>query len=765
MAAMEPQKGDLAWICDRKAGFRIVKLESEPTEKTISVQVIDPAKPSNEGDIIQVPAAEVYQNSEGIQELVFLKKYSTSSILNALKWRYDHDQIYTNSGLFLIALNPFKWHKEIYSKDVMAEYKVPGVKSFTHPHIFGLVQRVYNTMKYDGTDQSILVSGLSGSGKTETTKFAIRYLGEISGGSEALEGKIYSAAPLLESFGNAKTIMNHNSSRFGKFTRIYFDKSFKMTAGEVQTYILEKSRVCFVPKNERNFHVFYRMIAGLPQEDLDRLHIKSVADFYYLRNGENSKVDLLDDANDFNKLRAAMEVLKFKEEKQRLIWRTLAGILHLGNIEFDEKDGKAVVKNQTALQHAAELLEFEIKDLEEALTLLRMQSMAAVINLSKGKAIISRDALAKDLYEKLFAWVVKTINSQIGKGNFTECNWIGILDISGYENLEENSLEQLCINYTNDKMQQMFNLFVHEEQELYKQELNWKQVDFDLDLKNTLDTFEADPNGLMHLFNELCFRTDDLDQIDLCQELNLIHAKTLVAEKGTFAINHGPGKVIYQAKDMLFKNRDLLSKSLADLVAKSKSKLILSLYKNHSAHLNSVSSFYMKQMSGLVKVLEEAESNYVKCVKPNKTASPGVVDVKYVRDQIKWNGVVETLKLIQKGFPVHYTPSKFLSRFKSLLSKENRKDAEKEEKRERKEEARGALEKKDKELVLQLCKEILASHLANEEYAVGQSKLFLRLDAQYKLDVAVASQDIPKSGSSFADFKKKMKWLILNQKD
>lgn len=503
--------------------------------------------------------------------------------------------------------------------------------------------------------------------------------------------------------------------------------------------LLEKSRVSNVPDNERNFHIFYHLLGGLSDKELTELFAPRGTKFSYLCNSTDS----LGSPATMDSIRKQLSLLSFTEAEQQSLFKILVGILHLGNVQFEAKGEESVVasRSSTALWNAAALLGVSQPALQKCLTTLDLKSSNQTIALNKANAELSRDSLAKDIYERVFAWIVKKLNRTIGlsaDSDVDDFSHVSILDISGYEDLVQNSLEQLCINYTNDKLQQLFNTYVYKEQELYQEEgLGWNKIDFDLDLQASIALVDRKPDGLFGLLDQVCYRLDAAD-VDLLNEISLVHKSNpliKVSSSSAFTVQHGPSTVTYTIGSFLVKNRDIMASSLENLMSGSKDALLAELFQaGRPRSLNtSVTSFFRNQMDSLLEMIGETDCSYIKCIRPNRESQPGSFDSQYVAEQIRWSGVLETIELCDKGYPSHIEYNAFLDRYSALPSAAAKSDGTPRERTET----------------------LLQETLKPKEYALGKSILFLAMGSHFKLDLMLEStrrqspRDAPSQSKSF----------------
>ncbi|XP_035550458.1 myosin-17-like isoform X3 [Juglans regia] len=530
---------------------------------------------------------------------------------------------------------------------------------------------------------SILVSGESGAGKTETTKMLMRYLAYLGGRSgvegRTVEQQVLESNPVLEAFGNAKTVRNNNSSRFGKFVEIQFDKSGRISGAAVRTYLLERSRVCQISNPERNYHCFYLLCAA-PPEDREKYKLGNPKSFHYLNQSDCYELDAIDDAHEYLATRRAMDIVGISEEEQEAIFRVVAAILHLGNIEFakgDEADSSVIKDEQSRfhLNMTAELLNCDAKSLEDALIKRVMVTPEEVITrtLDPVAAVGSRDALAKTVYSRLFDWIVDKINNSIGQDPNSK-SLIGVLDIYGFESFKQNSFEQFCINFTNEKLQQHFNqhVFKMEQEEYTKEEINWSYIEF-VDNQDVLDLIEKKPGGIIALLDEACMFPKSTHET-FAQKLyqTFKNNKRFIKPKlsrTSFTISHYAGEVLYLADLFLDKNKDYVVAEHQDLLTASKCSFVAGLFprlpeeSSKSSKFSSIGSRFKLQLQSLMETLSSTEPHYIRCVKPNNVLKPAIFENLNVIQQLRCGGVLEAIRISCAGYPTRRTFYEFLHRF------------------------------------------------------------------------------------------------------
>ncbi|XP_043998356.1 myosin VIb isoform X1 [Gambusia affinis] len=641
-----------------------------------------------------------------------------ATLLNNVRLRYNKDHIYTYVANILIAVNPYYDVPKLYGPDAIKSYQGKSLGTLP-PHVYAIADKAYRDMKVLKMSQSIIVSGESGAGKTENTKFVLRYLTTTYGSGQDIDERIVEANPLLEAFGNAKTVRNNNSSRFGKFVEIHFDDKNSVVGGFVSHYLLEKSRICMQSNEERNYHIFYRLCAGASEDLKKTLHLDSPDNFRYLNRGctryfasqdsdkqilqsrksaenkqENKHVKLgalrdplLDDLGDFNRMCVAMKKIGLNDTEKLDLFRVVAGVLHLGNIDFEEtgsSSGGCTIKKQSdqTLKFCAELLGLDQDDLRVSLTTRIMLTTAGgakgtviKIPLKVEQANNARDALAKAVYSRLFDHVVKRVNQCFPFQ--ASSNFIGVLDIAGFEYFEHNSFEQFCINYCNEKLQQFFNeRILKEEQELYQKEgLGVNEVHY-VDNQDCIDLVEAKLVGILDILDEENRLPQPSDQhfTSAVQTKHKDHFRLTVPRKSKLAIHrnlrddegfmirHFAGAVCYETTRFVEKNNDALHMSLESLVCESKDKFVRELFENSSTSKDSkqkagklsfisVGNKFKTQLNLLLEKLRSTGSSFIRCVKPNLKMVSHQFEGALILSQLQCSGMVSVLDLMQGGFP------------------------------------------------------------------------------------------------------------------
>ncbi|KAK1603409.1 hypothetical protein QYE76_016522 [Lolium multiflorum] len=629
-----------------------------------------------------VHAKDPEESPCGVDDMTKLAYLHEPGVLQNLKARYDMNEIYTYTGSILIAVNPFRRLPHLYDVQMMEQYKGADFGELS-PHPFAVADAAYRLMLNEGVSQSILVSGESGAGKTESTKMIMRYLAYM-GGKAASEGRtvekqVLQSNPVLEAFGNAKTVRNNNSSRFGKFVEIQFDQNGRISGAAVRTYLLERSRVCQTSEAERNYHCFYMICAGSPEER-ERYKLGDPSTFHYLNQSNCYKIDGLDESKEYLETRQAMDICGISSEEQEAIFRIVAAILHLGNVEFAEGDDvdSSKPKNEKSMFHlrtAAELFMCDEKALKDSLCqriiVTRDENIVKTLDPEAAKG--SRDALAKTVYSRLFDWLVNKINSSIGQDPNSKC-LIGVLDIYGFESFKTNSFEQFCINLTNEKLQQHFNqhVFKMEQEEYTKEEIDWSYIEF-VDNQDILDLIDKKPGGIIALLDEACMLPRSTHET-FAQKLyqTFKNHKRFVKPKlsrSDFTICHYAGDVTYQTDLFLDKNKDYVIAEHQALLGASGCSFVSCLFpplsedSSKSSKFSSIGSRFKQQLQSLLETLSATEPHYIRCVKPNSLLKPAIFENQNVLQQLRCGGVMEAIRISCAGYPTRRTFLEFIDRF------------------------------------------------------------------------------------------------------
>ncbi|KAM9679996.1 unconventional myosin-X isoform 3-T3 [Dama dama] len=675
-------------------------------------------------------------DEEGVDDMATLTELHGGAIMHNLYQRYKRNQIYTYIGSIIASVNPYKTITGLYSRDAVDRYSRCHLGELP-PHVFAIANECYRCLWKRRDNQCVLISGESGAGKTESTKLILKFLSAISQQSVDLSSKektssveqaILESSPIMEAFGNAKTVYNNNSSRFGKFVQLNIGQKGNIQGGRIVDYLLEKNRVVRQNPGERNYHIFYALLAGLGHEEREEFYLSVPENYHYLNQSGCVTDRTISDQESFREVIMAMEVMQFSKEEVREVLRLLAGILHLGNIEFITAGG-AQVSFKTALGRSAELLGLDPAQLTDALTqrsmFLRGEEILTPLNVQQ--AADSRDSLAMALYARCFEWVIKKINSRIkGRDDFKS---IGILDIFGFENFEVNHFEQFNINYANEKLQEYFNkhIFSLEQLEYSREGLVWEDIDW-IDNGECLDLIEK-KLGLLALINEESHFPQATDST-LLEKLHNQHANNHFYVKPRVAVNnfgvkHYAGEVQYDVRGILEKNRDTFRDDLLNLLRESRFDFIYDLFEHVSSRNNqdtlkcgskhrrpTVSSQFKDSLHSLMATLSASNPFFVRCIKPNMQKMPDQFDQAVVVNQLRYSGMLETVRIRKAGYAVRRPFQDFYKRYEVLM--------------------RNVALPED---IRGKCTALLQLYDAsNSEWQLGKTKVFLRESLEQKLE-------------------------------
>ncbi|XP_032415617.1 unconventional myosin-Va isoform X1 [Xiphophorus hellerii] len=681
----------------------------------------------------------------GENDLTALSYLHEPAVLHNLKVRFiDSKLIYTYCGIVLVAINPYET-LPIYGTDIINAYSGQNMGDMD-PHIFAVAEEAYKQMARDERNQSIIVSGESGAGKTVSAKYAMRYFATVSGSaSEAnVEEKVLASNPIMEAIGNAKTTRNDNSSRFGKYIEIGFDNRYRIIGANMRTYLLEKSRVVFQADEERNYHIFYQLCASANQPEFKNLRLSTANDFLYTRQGRSPVIEGVDDAKELRTTRHAFTLLGINESYQIGLFQVLAAILHLGNVEIKDRDSDSslIAPNNRHLTAFCELVGVTYQDMSQWLCHRKLKTATEtyIKPLPRLQATNARDALSKHIYAKLFNWIVEHVNKALVT-NIKQHSFIGVLDIYGFETFEINSFEQFCINYANEKLQQQFNMHVFklEQEEYMKEQIPWTLIDF-YDNQPCINLIEA-KMGILDLLDEECKMPKGSDD-SWAQKLYNTHLKTCsLFEKPrmsnrAFIIQHFADKVEYQCEGFLEKNKDTVNEEqIHVLKASKKFNLLVELFQDEEKattptgqvpgtggrtrlsikpdkgrdtsskeHKKTVGCQFRNSLQMLMETLNATTPHYVRCIKPNDFKLAFSFDPKRAVQQLRACGVLETIRISAAGFPSRWTYQEFFSRYRVLMKQ---KDV-----------------LPDKKLT---CKNVLEKLVQDQDkYQFGKTKIFFR---------------------------------------
>uniref|UniRef100_A0A671Y226 Myosin Ic, paralog a n=1 Tax=Sparus aurata TaxID=8175 RepID=A0A671Y226_SPAAU len=632
----------------------------------------------------------------GVQDFVLLENYnSEAAFIENLRRRFRENLIYTYIGSVLVSVNPYK-ELEIYSKPQMERYR--GVSFYEiSPHIYAVSDNTYRAMRTERKDQCILISGESGAGKTEASKKILLYYAVTCPTNDhmaALGDRLLQSNPVLEAFGNAKTLRNDNSSRFGKYMDVQFDFRGAPVGGHILNYLLEKSRVVHQNHGERNFHIFYQLLDGGEDDLLITLDLeRNPQKYQYLVKGNCPRLSSVSDKNNWKVVMKALPVIGFTEEEVQKLLNIIASVLHLGNTQFGEgEEGETYITTETQIHHLSKLMGVDGSALGEALTHKKLTAKGEemISPLSFEQALSARDALAKAVYGRTFTWLVEKINQSLAlkdelyhssKGSSV----IGLLDIYGFEVLQHNSFEQFCINYCNEKLQQLFiELTLRSEQEEYETEgIAWETVQY-FDNKIICDLIEEKHKGIISILDEECLRPGETCDVSFLEKLEdalgghphfvthkLANGKTRrVMSREEFRLLHYAGEVNYNVNGFLDKNNDSLNRNLKEVMCQSDNQILQHCFRREEVidqkRPEMAATQFKNSLMKLMEILMSKEPSYVRCIKPNDAKQPGRFDEVLVRHQVKYLGLMENLRVRRAGFAYRRRFEAFLQRYKPL---------------------------------------------------------------------------------------------------
>ncbi|XP_049524311.1 myosin heavy chain, muscle-like isoform X9 [Dermacentor silvarum] len=698
----------MVWVPDEKEGFVLGNIVST---KGDMVTVDCPGgERSVKKDLLQQVNPPKYEKCDDMSNMTYL---NDASVLHNLKERYYANLIYTYSGLFCVAINPYK-RFPIYTKRVVDIYKGRR-RTEVPPHVFAVSDGAYMDMLANRENQSMLITGESGAGKTENTKKVIAYFAHVGATSKKeeaakkdskkvstpgnLEDQVVQTNPVLESFGNAKTVRNDNSSRFGKFIRIHFGPMGKLAGADIETYLLEKARVISQQPAERSYHIFYQLMSGkIPGLKEKLLLSNNVNDYHFVSQGKTS-IPGLDDGEEFQVTDTAFDVLGFTDEEKENIYKVTAAVMHFGCLKFKQRprEEQAEADGTEEGERVAHLLGLNAADLYK--NLLKPRIKVGTEFVTQGRNITqvtaSVGALAKAIFDRLFKWLVKRVNETLDTKQKRQ-HFIGVLDIAGFEIFDFNSFEQLCINFTNEKLQQFFNhhMFVLEQEEYKREGIEWEFIDFGLDLQACIELIEK-PMGVLSILEEESMFPKASDKTfeeklktnHLGKSPNFIKPKPPKPGQAEahFAIVHYAGTVPYNLSGWLEKNKDPLNDCVVDQFKKGSNALLQAIFEDHpglgaaedkggkggrkkGSGFQTVSGLYREQLNKLMATLNSTSPHFVRCIIPNETKSPGVIDSHLVMHQLTCNGVLEGIRICRKGFPNRMIYPDFKQRYTILAA-------------------------------------------------------------------------------------------------
>ncbi|KAG0202034.1 Myosin type-2 heavy chain 1 [Mortierella sp. GBA30] len=644
---------------------------------------------------------------EGTEDLTNLSYLNEPAVLSNIKTRYSHCNIYTYSGIVLIAANPFA-RVNLYTQDIIQAYSGRR-RGELEPHLFAIAEDAYRCMIRDEKNQTIVVSGESGAGKTVSAKFIMRYFATADdnergadaskAGMSETEEQILATNPIMEAFGNAKTTRNDNSSRFGKFTEIQFDKERNIIGARIRTYLLERSRLNYQPEFERNYHIFYQLVAGAPPSEKKELDLQSINQFHYLKQGGVQTINGVDDAAEFEITQRALSTIGISVQVQWDIFRLLAALLHIGNIQISGRNDAMISDEDPSLIVATRILGIPVSEFKKWLIKKQIvtRSEKIVSNLKPDQSLVVRDSVAKYIYSSLFDWLVNNINASLSSEAVANKihSFIGVLDIYGFEHFKKNSFEQFCINYANEKLQQEFNqhVFKLEQEEYVREKIDWKFIEFS-DNQPCIEMIEG-KLGVLSLLDEESRMPSGSDQ-GWCNKLfsqlgTEKHKKWFIKPRfsnSAFTISHYAHAVTYDCDGFLEKNRDTLPDELLNLIKNSDNEFLEEVLMT-SATLGAggsltedkrksvinrkptLGAIFKGSLIQLMDTISSTNVHYIRCLKPNEAKQPWAFDAPMVLGQLRACGVLETIRISCAGYPSRWSFPEFVERYYMLVNSEH----------------------------------------------------------------------------------------------
>ncbi|XP_070536020.1 unconventional myosin-Va-like isoform X2 [Ptychodera flava] len=746
-------KGARVWVRDPEevwVGAEVVKnyegkqivvaLEEGGEEKTLKVPSDKDLPPLRNPDILV-----------GENDLTSLSYLHEPAVLYNLKVRFLQSQaIYTYCGIVLVAINPYE-ELPIYGNDIIYAYSGQNMGDMD-PHVYAIAEEAYSKMCKFEQNQSIIVTGESGAGKTVSAKYAMRYFATVGGGSGEsethMEKRVLASNPIMEAIGNAKTIRNDNSSRFGKYIQIGFNRQNTIIGANMRTYLLEKSRVVFQASEERNYHIFYQLCSQHDQPEYKDLKLNDADYFLYTNQGESPVIDGVDDADQLDDTKEAFSLLGISETHQTMIFRVLAAILHFGNVDFieTENEGSKVSPEDDSLPIVAQLLGIDGSQMKKWLCNRKIATVNEVMvkPLTKPQAFHSRDALVKHIYAQIFDWIVDKINFALHTTQ-KENSFIGVLDIYGFEMFDWNSFEQFCINYANEKLQQQFtqHVFKLEQEEYVREQIEWSFIDF-YDNQPCIDLIES-KLGILDLLDEECKMPKGNDA-NWCLKLYDKHleksnhfAKPRTS-RTAFIVLHFADKVEYQVQGFLEKNRDMVIEDHLNILKASQFEFVAALFREKEPasptgkhtkdynkarsgrgsirsmtgpplkgglkqHKQTVGSQFRDSLTSLMKTLNATNPHYIRCIKPNDSKTAFEFEPKRAVEQLRACGVLETIRISSAGYPSRWSYPEFFTRYRVLMRQKEI----------------------DKSNFKHTCETVLNKYINDDDkYQFGKTKIFFR---------------------------------------
>ena len=711
---------ELGWI-----GAEVIKNEFNDGKYHLELQLEDDeivsvdTKDLNNDKDQSLPLLRNPPILEATEDLTSLSYLNEPAVLHAIKQRYSQLNIYTYSGIVLIATNPFDRVDQLYTQDMIQAYAGKR-RGELEPHLFAIAEEAYRLMKNDKQNQTIVVSGESGAGKTVSAKYIMRYFASVEEENSATvqhqvemsetEQKILATNPIMEAFGNAKTTRNDNSSRFGKYLEILFDKDTSIIGARIRTYLLERSRLVYQPPIERNYHIFYQLMAGLPAQTKEELHLTDASDYFYMNQGGDTKINGIDDAKEYKITVDALTLVGITKETQHQIFKILAALLHIGNIEIKKtRNDASLSADEPNLKLACELLGIDAYNFAKWVTKKQIitRSEKIVSNLNYNQALVAKDSVAKFIYSALFDWLVENINTVLCNPAVNDqiSSFIGVLDIYGFEHFEKNSFEQFCINYANEKLQQEFNqhVFKLEQEEYVKEEIEWSFIEFN-DNQPCIDLIE-NKLGILSLLDEesrLPAGSDESWTQKLYQTLdksptNKVFSKPRFGQT-KFIVSHYALDVAYDVEGFIEKNRDTVSDGHLEVLKASTNETLINILEGLEKAAKkleeakkleleqagskkpgpirtvnrkpTLGSMFKQSLIELMNTINSTNVHYIRCIKPNADKEAWQFDNLMVLSQLRACGVLETIRISCAGFPSRWTFEEFVLRYYILIPHE-----------------------------------------------------------------------------------------------
>ncbi|CAG8571930.1 12_t:CDS:10 [Funneliformis caledonium] len=717
-------KGTAVWIKNDKEGWISAQLVSKEIsdnnvklafltddgKEIVITTTLTKLSQTNNAELPPLRNPPMLESSDDLTNLSYLNE---PAVLHTIRTRYLQRNIYTYSGIVLIATNPFS-SVSLYSQDIIQAYSGKR-RGELEPHVFAIAEDAYRAMLRENKNQTIVVSGESGAGKTASAKFVMRYFASVddkekphdvvkksntASGMSEVEEQIMATNPIMESFGNAKTTRNDNSSRFGKYFEIQFDKHQNIIGAKIRTYLLERSRLVYQPETERNYHIFYQLCAGAPPSEKKNLEIGDFNQFHYLNQGGSGTIPGVDDAAEFEITQKALSTIGITIQIQWQIFRLCAALLHIGNIQITASRNVAMVsETDQALVTATKLLGIKTAEFKKWLVKKQIvtRTEKIVTDLNAQQANVVRDSVAKYIYANLFDWLVNITNESLSNEEVKKrvSSFIGVLDIYGFEHFKKNSFEQFCINYANEKLQQQFNqhVFKLEQEEYVREKINWTFIDFS-DNQSCIDLIEG-KIGILSLLDEesrLPSGTDGSWCNKLYQHFDTpTHKKYFQKPRfsnAAFTISHYAHDVSYEVENFLEKNRDTVPDEHLALLKNTDFEFLDDVLTKGStvappatkpdakrssliAKKPTLGSIFKASLISLMETINSTGVSYIRCIKPNEVKVAWKFEPQMVLAQLRACGVLETIRISCAGYPSRWTFDEFVQRYYMLVRSEH----------------------------------------------------------------------------------------------